>query len=378
MQITVSALGQFWAHQAARALQQEGWLRYWLTGAPGHEGQGVDAAHIRYLPAPAYLHYGLERVLPGTWGQYAAISVSDNLFDLLAARYAAGCDIFHAYNHYGLFSMRRAARDGAMTVVERASAHIVTQGALMREEYAQHGLRMPDTRWPLEWKHIQEYEEADHIIVCSEFVRRTMLEQGVPEDKLSVIPLGVDLATFKPRPDGQDGMFRVMFAGAVSLRKGALYLLEAFKRLAIPDAELLLVGGVAPEMARLLRPYEGQFRFVQGVPQRELVKLYNSASVFVMPSIEDGFGMVVAEAMACGVPVIVSQNVGIPVEDGQQGFVVPIRDSGAIAEKLAYLYDHADARRAMGVRAHAHARQFSWANYQHKLLHLYRSLLGEV
>lgn len=375
MRVTISALGLFWAHRAAQVAQQNGYLRHWITGAPDYKRHGVDPSLTRYLPIPTYLRYGIERLLPGSRGQYIAINVGDNLFDLLATRYATDCDIFHAYNHYGLFSMRRAARHGALTIIERGSAHILTQHEQLREEFARRGLRFPSMKWPLEQKHVQEYEEADHIIVCSDYVKRTMVEQGVPENKLTVIHLGVDLETFRPQPDkNEDGVFRVMFAGAISLQKGIPYLLEAFKGLDVSNSELVLVGAPFPEMARILPRYDGLFRFVRGVPQHELVALYNSASVFVLPSIQDGFGMAAAEAMACGVPVIVSENVGLPIEDGQQGFVVPIRDPDAIREKLLYLYENETTRQAMGERAQAHARQFSWHNYQKRLLDLYRQL----
>lgn len=373
MEVTISAAARFWAHRAASAAQAENALKYWVTGAPDHKGRGIDPSRVRFLPLPTYIRYGLEQTLPGLWGQYTALTVGDNLFDVFASRYAAECDVFHAYNHHGLISMRRAARHGVPTVVERASAHIDVQHRLLREEFARHGQRFPRLKWPLEWKHAQEYEEADHVIVTSEFVKRTMLQEGIPAEKLSVIPLGVNLEAFRPRPKPDD-TFRVMFAGVISLRKGLPYLLEAFNRLGVPDAELLLVGAVYPEMRAIMRRYEGTYRLVGGVPQGELARLYNTASVFVMPSIEDGFGMVVAEAMASGTPVIVTENVGITVEDGQHGYVVPIRDAGAIHERLITLYEDEDLRRTLGENARAHAQQFSWEHYQRRVVAVYRRL----
>jgi glycosyltransferase involved in cell wall biosynthesis len=373
MQVTISAASLFWAHRAAQVAQEHGHLRYWITGAPDHKKRGVEPARIRYVLPPAYLRYGMERVLPGNWGQFTATVAGDNLFDLLASRYAADCDIFHVYNHHGLISMRRAAKHGAKTIVERASAHILTQHNLLREEFARHDMRFPDARWPMEWKHVQEYEEADHIIVVSEFVKRTMVERGIPADKMTVIGLGADLETFKPQPK-QDDVFRVLFVGASSLQKGTHYLLEAFSKLQIPNSELVLVGGVFPEMEPVMRQYEGTHRFVPGVPQHELVALYNSASVFVIPSIQDGQPMAAFEAMACGVPVIISDNVGTPIQDGQEGFVVPIRDPESIAERLIYLYENESERHAMGQKAQTFAQQFTWDAYQRRLLALYGRL----
>jgi len=376
MRVTLSAASLLWAHRAAQAIERQGHLRYWITGAPNHKGY-VDPSHVRYIPVPAYLRYGVERVLPGTWGQFTGINLGDNLFDLLASRHVGDCDIFHVFNHHGLFSMRRAARHGALTVVERASAHILTQRALLSEEFARHGKRLPNAYWPMVWKHVQEYQEADHIVVSSDFVKRTMVEQGVPAEKMTVVHLGVELAMFKPQPK-RDDVFRVMFAGAISLQKGTHYLLEAFDRLDVPDKELLLVGKIYPEMERIVARYRDAIRYVPGVPQRELAALYSSASVFVTPSVQDGFSMVAVEAMACGVPVIVSENVGLPVNDGREGFVVPVRDPEAIVEKLVYLYENEAEREAMGRRAGDYARVFDWPNYQRQLIALYRRLAGSA
>jgi glycosyltransferase involved in cell wall biosynthesis len=143
----------------------------------------------------------------------------------------------------------------------------------------------------------------------------------------------------------------------------------------MPNAELVLVGGVYPDMERVISRYDGLYRFVPSVPQPELAALYNSASVFVIPSIEDGFPMAALEAMACGIPVIFSENVGIPITDGQQGFVVPIQDAEAIQEKLTYLRENEAERRAMGERARAFVQQFSWDNYQKRVLELYERLV---
>jgi glycosyltransferase involved in cell wall biosynthesis len=372
LKVIVSAGAKFWAHRAAQVLEREGALVRWITGSSDHKGY-VSPDLVQYVPVPAYVGYAVQRAIPGPVGQFAAYAVGDNLFDLLARRYVSDCDILHVYNHHGLFSMRKAARLGAKTVVERASAHILTQHALMREEFEMHGQRFPYADWPIERKHIQEYAEADHIVVCSEFVKRTMIERGISAEKMTVVYLGVDLSHFTPQPK-QDDVFRVVFVGSLSFQKGTHYLLEAFSRLDVPNKELLLVGAIFPGIKPVLKQYEGQFKHVPGVPQEQLVAYYNSASVFAIPSVQDGFPMAAIEAMACGVPAIISENVGTPLEQGKQGFIVPIRDAGAILQKLVYLYEHEDERREMGRQAVEFAHRFSWARYQDELYAVYRRL----
>jgi glycosyltransferase involved in cell wall biosynthesis len=306
---------------------------------------------------------------------YTSYLVRDNLFDLLARRFVDGGDIFHVLNHFGLFSMRKARRLGMLNIVERSSAHPVVHNQLLADEYARYGLRFPAGNKLLIRKHVLEYEAADAIIVPSEFVWRTMRAQGVPEPKLRRVHFGFAPERFQPMPSAKtDQTFRILFVGSVSLQKGVQYLLEAFKRLNLPDAELVLVGGAYPDSKSFLPHYEGLYRHVWFVPHAGLPAVYNAASVFVLPSLQDGFGMVVYEAAACGLPVIVSENVGATIRDGQDGYVVPIRDPDTLADRLLRLYRDPALRRAMGESAREYVSRFTWAAYHTELKAHYDTL----
>ncbi|MGF1507081.1 MAG: glycosyltransferase family 4 protein, partial [Anaerolineae bacterium] len=225
-------------------------------------------------------------------------------------------------------------------------------------------------------KHQAEYEEADAVVVPSQIVARSLIDTGVDASKIHYVHLGFSPERFQPDPSAkQDSTFRVIYAGAINLRKGVPYLLEAFRLLDLPDAELVLVGSAFPESRAFLPHYEGIYRHVPFVPQEELVALYNQASVFVLPSLEDGFGMVVYEAAACGLPVIVTENVGAPIRDGVDGFIVPIRDAEALAQKLLAFYQNPALRQQMGRAAHDYVQQFTWEAYQSQVLANYRQIL---
>ena len=113
------------------------------------------------------------------------------------------------------------------------------------------------------------------------------------------------------------------------------------------------------------------------MPQSELARYYQQASVFVLPSIQDGFGMVVYEAAACGLPVIVTENVGASIRDGLDGFVVPIRDVDALVRKMNYLYEHPMESAAMGQSALNYVQQFTWENYHRELIGHYKQMWRE-
>ena len=373
-QVTVSSGGKFHAYHLARAAEQAGSLRRFITTLYDRREAGIDRAHIRQIVVPEILGMGIQR-LPGAGSVPLSYLVRDNLFDLLARRYIDGGDLLDVFNHFGLYSMRKARRLGLKSLVERSSAHPVVHHEILSAEYARYGLRFSPANRMLFRKHEQEYAEADAIVVPSDFVRRTMLEQGVPARKLKQVHFGFDPEHFYPMPGHKDdNTVRIVFAGAISLQKGVQYLLEAFKTLALPDAELVLVGGSFPDSRAFLPQYEGLYRHIPFVPQPELVAIYNSASVFVLPSLQDGFGMVVYEAAACGLPVIVTENVGAEIRDGQDGFVVPVRDAEALADRLLRLYRDDALRRDMGESARAFVQQFTWARYHQQMQALWREV----
>jgi glycosyltransferase involved in cell wall biosynthesis len=372
--IVVVSGNKFHAYHLARGAHCAGWLRRFITTIFDRREAGLPADKIVQIPLPAYAAMLIERLpLPGSqaWSYY----VGDNWFDRAASRYAAQADIYHAFNHHGLHGIRAAKRVGAITIVERSSAHPNVQHALLRDEFARFGLHYPASNQRIVAKHLQEYAEADWIFVASEFVHRTMVAEGVPPAKLRQVHLGFAPQHFYPG-EKSDDVFRVIFVGALSLQKGLPYLLEGFRLANLPKekSELLLVGEPFPEAQAFLPKYAGLYRRLRFVPHQELARVYHTGSVFVLPSLQDGFGMVVYEAAACGLPVIISENVGATVRDGEDGFIVPIRSAEAIAEKLTYLYARESDRQQMGRSARDYVSQFTWERYQDELIDHYRQI----
>jgi glycosyltransferase involved in cell wall biosynthesis len=346
-------------------------LHRFVTTVRDRREAGIPDDRVVEIRAPAYLARALQR-LPSPRAQIASYYLGDAWFDRAASRFAREADIYHVFSNHGLQGLRAAKRAGGATVVERASAHPHAQDALLQAEFARLGLPYPALTRRVAARAIQEFAEADWIVACSDFVRQTLLRAGVPAAKVRTIPLGFDPERFSPAVTPAD-TFRVLFVGPLSAQKGLPHLLEGFRRAGLPRdrSELLLVGEPWPEARAFLPRYEGVFRRVPFVPQAELASIYRTGAVLVLPSIQDGFGMVVYEAAACGLPVIVSENVGAPIVDGAHGFVVPIRDADAIAAKLVYLFAHEDVRRRMGEAARAHVARFTWARYQDEVARLH-------
>lgn len=211
-----------------------------------------------------------------------------------------------------------------------------------------------------------ECELADRILAGSNFARDSFIAEGIPADKLTVVPYGVDFSLFSPQPAGiptGDG-FRVLFVGQIGQRKGISYLLKAYDRFRGNGTSLTLVGNFHGSQEPLRR-YRKLFQYIPNVPRARLADIYRRADVFVLPTLIEGLGMVVLEAMASGLPAIVTPNgPGDIVRDGVDGFVVPIRDSDAIVDRLEYLRANPQVRNEMGRNARERALAFTWDTYQ--------------
>jgi alpha-maltose-1-phosphate synthase len=142
-----------------------------------------------------------------------------------------------------------------------------------------------------------------------------------------------------------------------------IYALEAVRRLDRPDVRLTLVGGT-PEGAAWLTPYSPWFDHIAGVPYAEMPALFRAADAFVFPSLHEGSAMAVNEALASGLPTIVTANSGSIVRDGVEGFLVPIRDIDALASRIACLADDPTLRLKMGRAARTRAEAHDFTAYQ--------------
>jgi glycosyltransferase involved in cell wall biosynthesis len=204
------------------------------------------------------------------------------------------------------------------------------------------------------------------------------VDAGIPSDKVVAIPYGVRLEEYFPVPK-RDDVFRVLCVAQLTVRKGIAYLLEAFSKAALPGSELVLRGAQLPDTKPILAQYAGRYRLHPPLPRRQMRDLYSQASVLVLPSVEDGFGLVIGQAMACGIPVIATTNTGGPdlISDGIDGFIVPVRDAGAIRERLEHLYRHPDILAAMGRAALEKVCSLNgWADYARRVREVYQSRLA--
>jgi len=267
------------------------------------------------------------------------------------------------------------------TVHHRFIQKFVAEEAYLEPSFAS---TLPDwsqsPRW-VEPRLDAECELASTILVGSNFARDSFVTEGIPVEKLKVIPYGADLSLFNLPTDRRKGdsrggkeKFRILYVGSITQRKGISYLLRAYKHFAGSGTRLTLVGSLPTDVSAFTS-WRDLFTHVPHVPQKLLPAQYAQADVFAFPALIEGMGLVVLEAMASGLPVITTPNgPGDIVRDGVDGFVVPIRDVNAIVDKLEYLRTHPEQRFQMGKNARKRAHEYSWAVYRKRVLETLLSL----
>jgi glycosyltransferase involved in cell wall biosynthesis len=222
----------------------------------------------------------------------------------------------------------------------------------------------------------RERELADFLLVPSEFVETCLIENGVERQRIIKIPYGVDPTTFAPRKTAEQRPFRVLFAGQLGLRKGVKYLLEAWTKLNLPKAELVLVGSPDAQGLELLRRHAGHFRHVPHVPLFELHHLFQSSDLFVFPSLAEGSALVTYMALAAGLPMVTTVNSGSVLRDGVEGFLVPPRDAQVLADRISYLFGDRQLRQRMGSAARETILgNYTWRHYRLRIGSAYRGIL---
>jgi starch synthase len=313
----------------------------------------------------------------------------DAVYRSLDARVAArlrsrsGVGAIYAYEDGALASFRAAQQLGITTIYElpigywRYYQELMEQEAALAPEWA---MTLPgniDSVAKRDRKD-EELASANHIVVASEFVRRTLLKAGPFKAPVSVVPYGAPpIGSVVPKPRGSNQKLKVVFVGLLSQRKGIRYLLEAIRPLG-SRIELTLIGRRVGE-CRALDSALRVHRWIASLSHGELLQEIARHDVMVFPSLFEGFGLVLLEAMSQGVPVIATPNGGAPdfVGEGEDGFIVPIRDAEAITERLEVLLRDSARLRQMSQAAIHKATQHSWAQYRNRLANTVQQALAQ-
>ena len=295
MKINITSPGRFHVMDLARELDK----------------QGFDVRFYSFVPDKRAIKFGLrkecnaslfffmwpflilQKVFPSC--KIITIKVQDWLTGLLMRR----CDILIAMSGNYVYTLKRAKRNGAIVILERGSKHILEQKRILESIPSLKGRKpVPDINVKRE---LEGYELADYISIASKHVLRSFQEHNYPTEKLFVNPYGVDLSDF--RPQYSEKQYDVITVGGWNYQKGSDMLALAVEELGL---RLLHVGAIGD----VPFPNSEKFTHIDPVDQKQLVKYYNQARIFALASRQDGFGMVLSQAIACGLPIVCSMHTG--------------------------------------------------------------------
>jgi glycosyltransferase involved in cell wall biosynthesis len=383
MKVNVAVCGKFHYHNYLEFIVKAGLLNeYYYSHKRGAAlPSGVDPRHAHNFFLKEYLTF-LHLKFGRGFGFQSAITLYQDLWQFQALRNWRNCDILHVLNHGAAIQICSRAKENASVVLgEPVNSHPAHMFSILAEEHERLGIpyftKMPTTFLRM----TDEIEYFDYVLSPSRFVTKSFVERGFSGSRIFTVPFGVDLRAFSFR-NLQKDKFRVIYVAQITPRKGHIDLLDAWSSMNLPlsKAELVLVGHIDPVMEPILEKYKGKYTYAGTLSRADVIQRYNTASVFVMPSLEEGCSYAPLEAMACGLPVILTENTGSGelITHGQEGFIIPIRNPEQIAHYLGLIYTNPSMRAEMGQAALRKASEnFGWDTYAARILEIYKTITND-
>jgi len=225
---------------------------------------------------------------------------------------------------------------------------------------------------------VDESASADYWIAASHFTKQTLIDAGIPRDRIAVIPYGVEAAKYATRKvtRAKSRPIQLLFVGTLGQRKGIKYLLQAMEMLPKDSVELTLCGRAIDDLA-LFHKCSSRLRLRPSISAEGLREAYSTADVFVFPSLAEGFAHVLLEAMASGVPIISTARTAAPdlIRHGVEGFIVKPGDPTDLAEHIEKFLRSPEKILSMGEAAFRRAEYFTWARFRHNIADVVGNIL---
>jgi hypothetical protein len=272
---------------------------------------------------------------------------------------------------YGLSTCREVGTASVLSMVHgdvREEREVLEQEAERSPEFFSIYLADgPVDRDELHWLHerrLRDIALADRILVPSDHIATTLARHGTQKERIRVIPYAADTKRFRPLAEKRisENRCTFLFTGGITQRKGIKYLLEAWRRVRRPGWRLQLLGGL-PQDTRPLEPYRDEVEWLGRVGHADVPARMAAADVFVFPSLFEGSAVVTYEALACGLPLVVTPSAGSVVRDGVEGFHVPPASVESLARSMEVLGVDPYLREELGTNARIRALEFDWPRY---------------
>lgn len=393
MEILVTHPGRQHSHQLARALYEQNSLFGYWTGVPSAPPEDKHVLYrmlARWSPQPTldlpvdrvrhcYVEPLVRRGADMLCAPYRAVVWQHRAmawFDRWCAwQLPDDLDAVVCYENAALHTFRAAKEKGITAILDAASVHHAWQDAVYEP------VESADAHARINVRKDKEIALADHVLTVSELARESYVAGGVPDEQVTAVPMGADLTDFtppKPLRASSDERFTFLFVGHAGRRKGTDTLLSASRRLYEADVTHRIVFAGDGE--------DGVFDDAPPTVDRlgylgtdELVLAMHEADVLVLASQHDSFGRVVVEAMATGLPVLLSEHVGAKqvVTEGVNGWVVQADDEKALAEQMRWGVEHPEQVVAMQEPATEAAQDYTWEAYRKRVIDVLASVVED-
>jgi glycosyltransferase involved in cell wall biosynthesis len=345
MKISFAATNPCHVYPFAVELAKCNALSTYYSGYPTWKLPDSASVPLRTHSLRTNIVYGLIKFVPERFrpSSRALYLWQDHGFDRWVGAHLEPCDFIHGLPGQCLQTFRAARRLGIRTVLNHATGPVREWVRIMEPEYTRVGLRLSDVcAYDDAYfrREEEEYALADCHCAASTVVRDQLVAQGIEPERVWLVPYGADTTIFQRNGTTAPEQFRIVFAGMLGLRKGLKTLLQALTLADRADWRMDFYGLVLGEARTDLNAYSGvtPLHFNGAVSQTELARAFRTASVLVLPSLEEGFGLVVPQALNCGCPVIVSDRVGAKdlVRHRENGSVIPVESAEALAQELLW------------------------------------------
>ena len=393
-------VGKF-STETIKAYQEAGWLKIMFTTLIFHEENRILAVILRMFPALKpklknryFFEIPNKKISIFPWKElcrvftvrFFSLTTADTVWEWaeksfdkwVSGKVNSNTKIVHCYEHAALFTFKKATKIGSFKILEQVSQHFSFYDELLKkqlEKYPEldsnYNSRLgSNTKERRNERKMKELSLADLIICNSSFTMKTLVNAGVDENKILRIPLAYPPILKEKRFRENTGIFTFIYVGSLSIRKGVHILIDVWKQHFANNKSIQLILAGSNSLPQAITANLPKNLLLQGhVNKADLESLYDQADLLVVPTLADGFGMVITEAMARGLPVLTTENsAGFDlIENNVDGFLIPAGNDMALADKMIWINNNREILPNMANHAMQKAKNYQWADYR-KLL----------
>jgi len=288
-------------------------------------------------------------------------------------------NVIYSYEDCALNSFKIANKNCIKTIYDLTSPYWLLKKKILEEEVnLQPDWNLSSSEVLTEKKCKNKDEEialSDQIIVASSFTAKSLelFEQNI-KSKINIVPYGITCPTKKIiNKRNKNDKLKIIFAGRPTLSKGIQYLIQTLDQLDFPW-ELEIAGSIPEKPHQISQKLDlllkdPRCKFLGQIQNKNLLKKMRENHIFLLPSLFEGFGQVILEALSCGLPLITTNNTaGLDIiDDGKNGFLTPIRDTKKTINIIHNLYQNEELRLSIADKGFTRASDFSWTKYQNEI-----------